>query len=134
MFNVVMLIFPEGKTQKFCKLTIKIFLLIYIMNNAFFSGSIDLGEYIDDMPSYKASYEREISIRNMDVEFIEKINADMFGGEEVIREITVLFGEDSKINTEVALNKLLNIDETKKLKSRIAEIFKISEENIMIDL
>lgn len=132
MFNIIMIIFPEGKTQKFCRITIKIFIMIYILDNIFLNGSIDLN-MLHDIPSINSSYEREVSVSNIDQNFIDSINIAQFEGDDVVKNITLNFTEDMNIKAVVTLNKLLSMDEVNKLKTHIAEIFQISSDNIDID-
>lgn len=131
MFNIIMIIFPEGKTQKFCRITIKIFIMIYILDNIFLNGSIDLN-ILKDIPLYDSSYEREVSINSIDQNFIDSINEDQFKGDDVVKNITLNFTEDMDIKAVVTLNKLLSMDEINRLKTDIAEIFQISSDNIYI--
>lgn len=131
MFNIIMIIFPEGKTQKFCRITIKIFIMIYILDNIFLNGSIDLN-LINDIPLKKSSYEREVSINSVDRNFIDSINENQFEGDDVVENITLNFTEDMNVKAVVTLNKLLSMDEINKLKTDIAEIFQISSDNINI--
>lgn len=132
MFNIIMIIFPEGKTQKFCRITIKIFIMIYILDNIFLNGSIELN-MLHDIPSINSSYEREVSVSNIDQNFIDSINVAQFEGDDVVKNITLNFTEDMNIKAVVTLNKLLSMDEVNKLKTHIAEIFQISSDNIDID-
>jgi len=134
MFNLIMIIFPEGKTQKYCKLTIKIFIIIYIINNIFFKGSIMFDEFIKGMPENTYSYEREINIRNVDEDLVNTINDNIFNGEDVIKNIVINFTDDLDLKAIVTLNKFLEDDQVNNLKSDIAEIFKISADNIEINL
>lgn len=132
IFNIIMIIFPEGKTQKFCRISIKIFIMFYIFDNIFFNGSIELG-FIGNMPTTSSSfYEREVSLQNVDQKFIDSLNKDNYQGEEVIKNISLSFTENMNIKAKVYLNKLLNIDEVNDLKQNIAEIFQISSDNIDI--
>lgn len=132
MFNIIMIIFPEGKTQKFCRITIKIFIMIYILDNIFLNGRIDLN-MLHDLPSIDSTYEREVSIRNIDQNFIDSINKNQFEGDDVVKNITLNFTENMNIKAVVTLNKLLSMDEINKLKTDIAEIFQISSDNIDIE-
>jgi len=134
LFNVMMIIFPEGKTQKYCKLTVKIFIIIYIINNIFFKANIVVDEFMSNIPQNTYSYEREINIQNADREFIKAINKNNYEGEEVIKDIVLNFTDDLNIKAVITLNKYLDNDATNKLKSDLAEIFKINSENIEIDL
>lgn len=131
MFNIIMIIFPEGKTQKFCRISIKIFIMIYILDNIFLNGSIDVS-ILDNMPSNSSYYEREVSIQNVEQEFIDSLNKDNFNGEKVINSISLSFTEGMDIKAVVTLNKLLSFDEINELKKDIADIFKMSSDNIDI--
>jgi len=132
MFNIIMIIFPEGKTQKFCRITIKIFIMIYILDNIFLNGRIDL-DLLKNVPMNSSSYEREVSITSIDESFIDTINQNHFEGDDVVKNITLNFTEDMNFKAVVSLNKLLSIDEINKLKTDVAEIFKISSDNIIIE-
>lgn len=134
MFNLMMIIFPEGKTQKYCKLTIKIFIIIYIINNIFFKGSIMFDEFMNNIPETTCAYEREINIQNIDREFIDSINNNYFEGKDVINDIVINFTDDLNIKAIVTLNNFIDSNETTQIKSKVAEIFKIGTENIEIDL
>lgn len=134
MFNLIMIIFPEGKTQKYCKLTIKIFIIIYIINNIFFKGSIMFDEFLKSMPENTYTYEREINIKNVDDELINSINEDIFMGEDVIKNIVINFTDELNIKAIITTNKFLDNDEINNLKSDIAIIFKIDTENVEINI
>jgi len=131
MFNIIMIIFPEGKTQKFCRISIKIFIMIYILDNIFLNGSIDV-DILENIPTYSSSYEREVSIKSVDRDFIDSLNKNNYQGEEVIKNIELSFTESMNIKAKVTLNKLLSSDEVDELKKDIAEIFQISSDNIDI--
>lgn len=131
MFNIIMIIFPEGKTQKFCRITIKIFIMIYILDNIFLNGSIDLNR-LKDIPLKDFSYEREVSVNNIDQNFIDSINENQFEGDDVVKNITLNFTENMDVKAVVELNKLLSMDEINKLKTDLAEIFQISSDDVYI--
>ncbi|MDW5300327.1 MAG: hypothetical protein SA378_09340 [Sedimentibacter sp.] len=131
MFNVIMIIFPEGRTQKFCRISIKIFIMIYVLNNIFLNGGIDL-KMLENMPSVSSYYEREAIIKSVDQEFIDELNKNNYDGEEVIKNIELSFTESMYVKVKITLNKLLSIDEVNELKRDIAEIFQISSDNIDI--
>jgi len=132
MFNIIMIIFPEGKTQKFCRITIKIFIMIYILDNIFLNGSIDL-KVLGDIPSIDSSYEREVSIGGIDRNFIELINVNLFDGEDVVKNITLNFTENMDVKAVVSLNKFISNEEVIRLKAHISEICKVSSDNIEIE-
>lgn len=131
MFNIIMIVFPEGKTQKFCRITIKIFIMIYILDNIFLNGRIDLN-FLDDMQLDNMRYEREISVSSIDDNFVFSINEDNFEGDDVIESIDIKFNEHMDYVAVITLNKLLSMDEIDKLKTDMAEIFKTSKDNIII--
>ncbi|WP_312698897.1 hypothetical protein [Sedimentibacter sp.] len=131
MFNIIMIIFPEGKTQKFCRIAIKIFIMIYILDNIFFNGSININIF-DDLPSLESSYEREMTLSSIDEDLIKSINKNYFEGDDVVKSISLSFTEDMDIKAEITLNKLLSFDEASVLKTNIADILDIESENIYI--
>lgn len=126
-----MVIFPEGKTQKFCRITIKIFIMIYILDNIFLSGGMDF-KMFEEIPTIDSSYEREVSINNVDQNFIDSINENEFEGDDVVKNITLKFTDDMEFNAVVELNKLLSMDEKSNLKTRVAEIFQISFDKVYL--
>jgi len=126
-----MIVFPEGKTQKFCRITIKIFIMIYILDNIFLNGRIDLN-LLDDIGFSETSYEREVNISSIDENFIDSINETHFEGDDVVKNIDLNFTENMNFNVEVTLNKLLSSDEINRLKTEVAEIFQVSSDNIII--
>ncbi|NYB73511.1 hypothetical protein [Sedimentibacter sp.] len=131
MFNIIMIIFPEGKTQKFCRIAIKIFIMIYILDNIFLNGSININ-ILSDLPVLETNYEREVTLSSIDDDIIESINKDYFEGDDVVKSISLSFTEDMDIKAEITLNKLLSFDEANVLKTNIADIFHIESENIYI--
>ncbi len=132
MFNIIMIIFPEGKTQKFCRITIKIFIMIYILNNIFLNGSIDFNSIVD-IPANDLSYEREVSVSNIDRDFIDSINENLFEGSAVVKNITLNFTENMDVKAVVELNKLFNMDEIDTLKTNLAEMLNIGSDDISIE-
>src|SRR5690554_5137378 len=86
IFNLIMIIFPEGKTQKFCRISIKILIMIFILDNIFLSGSLNLNLLkTSDVPAYQ----REVNVSSISPEIIDSINAANFQGEEVVSNITL---------------------------------------------
>jgi hypothetical protein len=106
--------------------------MIYILDNIFLNGSIDLNR-LQDIPSKDFSYEREVSVNSIDQNFIDSINENQFEGDDVVKSITFNFTENMDVKAVVVLNKLLSMDEINKLKSRLAEIFQISSDNIYVE-
>ncbi len=131
MFNIIMIIFPDGKTQKFCRISIKIFIMIYILDNIFLNGSININ-LLNDLSTMETSYEREVTLSSVDSNFIDTINKDYFEGDDVVKNISLNFTEDMNIRAVITLSKLLSMDEVNVLKTNIADIFHISEDNIYI--
>lgn len=131
MFNIIMIIFPEGKTQKFCRIAIKIFIMIYILDNIFLNGSININ-LLNDLSTLETSYEREVTLSSIDRTFIDSINKDYFEGDDVVKNISLNFTEDMDIRAVVTLNKLLSIDEVNELKTNIADIFHINFKDVYV--
>ncbi len=132
--NLIMIIFPEGKTQKYCKLIIKLFLFIYIFNSIVLRGTISLDKFLDF--SFKgielSSYEREISLVESEKEFITLINKDLYKGEEVIKNIKIIFTNEMELTVTVYLNHSLDLEEQESLKINISNIFNINSESVKI--
>jgi len=125
IFNLIMIIFPEGKTQKFCRISIKLLIMIFILDNIFLSGSMNINLLkAADVPVYQ----REIRVNSPEV--IDSINETNFPGEEVVSNITLSFNEDMEISARVNLRRLPANDEINKLKENIAEIFQLNSDNI----
>ncbi len=136
--NLIMIIFPEGKTQKYCKLVIKLFLFIYIINSLVLRGTISLDEFLDfsfrsiDNSGYAENYEREINLAESEKGFITLINEDLYNGEEVIKNITLIFTDEMELTVRVYLNKALDMEGQEDLKINVSNIFNISSENVKI--
>ena len=130
----MMIVFPEGKTQKYCKLIIKIYIIIYVINNLFFNQVYMLDSLIEDIPQFDTGYKREINLKNVNKEYIDSINEANFGSEEVIMDIVITFTDDMNIKAKVIVNKYLNTDQITKLKVDISTAFNISENSIEIIL
>lgn len=131
MFNITMIIFPDGKTQKFCRISLKIFIMIYVLDNIFLNGSIDIS-LLKNLSSGDASYEREVLINNVDSSFIDSINKDLFDGREAVKKISLNFTDGMNLKAIIDINIPLNSDETNKLKNHMADIFHMSTEDIYI--
>ena len=125
IFNLIMIIFPEGKTQKFCRISIKLLIMIFILDNIFLSGSLNINLLkTTDVPSYQ----REVNVNSPEI--IDSINKAIFRGEDVVSNITLSFNEDMEISAEVSLKRLPGNDELNELKENIAEIFQLNSDNI----
>lgn len=133
IFNVMMIVFPEGKTQKYCRFIIKIFIIIYVINNIFFRGSIALDEFLNTEKQDVFQYQRELTIKSADREIIDSLNEKNYGKEEVIRDIVLSFTDTMDIKAVVKLNKYLSYEEINRLKISVSEIFNIEKENILIE-
>ena len=132
--NIIMIIFPEGKTQKYCRLVIKLFLFIYIINSIVLRGTISLDKFLDfNLQGVKSQdFEREINLAESEKNFIELINKDLYEGEEVIKNIKIIFTEDMELTVTVYLNQTLDLNEQEVLKISISDIFNIDSENVKI--
>ena len=130
IFNLIMIIFPEGKTQKFCRISIKLLIIIFVIDNIFLNGSMNANfQGTADVPAYQ----REVSISGISPEIIDTMNKENFQGEEVISTIILKFTEDMEISAIVYVRKMIGNDESNKLKSNIAEIFQLDSDNIEIN-
>jgi hypothetical protein len=130
IFNLIMIIFPEGKTQKFCRISIKLLIIIFILDNIFLNGRMNVSlPVIADAPAYQ----REVNVKSISPEIIDTINIENFQGEEVVSNITLSFTEDMEITAIVYLRKMIGNEELDKLKLNIAEIFQLNSDNIDIN-
>jgi len=131
IFNLIMIIFPEGKTQKFCRISIKLLIIIFILDNIFLNGRMNVSlPVIADAPAYQ----REVNVKSISPEIIDTINKENFQEEEeVVSNITLSFTEDMEITAIVYLRKMIGNEELDKLKSNIAEIFQLNSDNIDIN-
>ncbi len=129
IFNLIMIIFPEGKTQKFCRISIKLLIIIFVLDNIFLNGSMNV-----NLPerTQAPSYEREVNINSISPEIIDTINNENFQGEEVISNISLSFTKDMEMSAYVYVKRILGSDEINKLKLNIAEIFQLKTDNIDI--
>ena len=118
-----MMIFPEGKTQKFCRISVKILIMIYILDNIFLNGSIDLSSFNKkEVPVYQ----REISVKKISPEIIDVINED-FENRDVVSNITLSFTDDMEMHAYVVLNRIIGNEELNVLKEKIADIFQLTD-------
>jgi len=133
-----MIIFPEGKTGKYCRIVIKLFLFIYIFNSLVLKAAISLDDFFDfnfdsmENQLSNKNYEREIRLSESEKSFISLINKDLYEGEEVIKDISLIFADEMKLTVKVYINKTLDMKEQDSLKSNISNIFKVDSENVEI--
>lgn len=136
--NLVMIIFPEGKTGKYCRIVIKLFLFIYIFNSLVLKAAISLDDFFDfdfnntENQSSNENYKREIKLSESEKSFIALVNQDLFEGEEVIKDIILIFAEEMELTVKVYINKTLDLNEQDNLKANISNIFKVNSENVEI--
>lgn len=129
IFNLIMIIFPEGKTQKFCRISIKLLIIIFILDNIFLNGSMNVKLPVTtEVPAFQ----REVNVKSISPEIIESINKENFQG-EVVSNIILRFQEDMQISAIVNLRKMIGKDELDRLKSNIAEIFQLNSDKIEIN-
>ncbi len=127
IFNLIMIIFPEGKTQKFCRISIKLLIMIFILDNIFLSGRLNMSLFkISDIPAYQ----REVNVSSISPEIIDSINKENFQDQEVVTSMALSFNEDMEMTAKVYLNRILGNDEINNLKANIAEIFQLKSDNI----
>jgi len=133
-----MIIFPEGKTGKYCRIVIKLFLFIYIFNSLVLKAAISLDDFFDfnfdsmENQLSNKNYEREIRLSESEKSFISLINKDLYEGEEVIKDISLIFADEMKLTVKVYINKTLDMKEQDSLKNNISNIFKVDSENVEI--
>lgn len=133
-FNLIVIVFPEGKTQKYCKLVIKLFLFIYIFNIVLLKGSISLDNLLDiDFPVYNnTKYQREVNFLETHANFIRSINRDVFDDKEVIKNIIVKFTNDMKLDLTIYIHDYLTFEERELLLKSVSKIFNTEIKNIEI--
>ena len=129
IFNLIMIIFPEGKTQKFCRISIKLLIMIFILDNIFLSGTLNMSLF---KISHVPAYQREVNVSSISPEIIDSINKDNFQDQEVVSSIALSFTENMEMTAKVYLNRMVGNDEINKLKANIAEIFQLNSDNIEI--
>lgn len=129
IFNLIMIIFPEGKTQKFCRISIKLLIMIFILDNIFLSGSLNMSLF---KISHVPAYQREVNVSSISPEIIDSINKDNFQDQEVVSSIALSFTENMEMTAKVYINRMVGNDEINKLKANIAEIFQLNSDNIEI--
>jgi hypothetical protein len=133
-----MIIFPEGKTGKYCRIVIKLFLFIYIFNSLVLKAAISLDDFFDfdfsntENQVSNENYQREIKLSESEESFIALINENLYEGEGVIKDIILIFAEEMKLTVKVYINKSLDIDEQDDLKASISDIFNVNRENVEI--
>ena len=64
--------------------------------------------------------------------FLALINEELFEGEEVIKEIILIFDEKMVLTVVVYINKSIDSNEEDSLKASISDVFKVNSENIEI--
>ena len=125
IFNLIMLIFPEGKTQKFCSISIKTLIMIFILDNIILNGSIDL-DILN--PKDTIVYEREINVSALSQDMVDSVN-NMLGRGETVKDIILCFTDSMDMKANVVLYDTYGVD-TDELRVIIAEIFNLNDDNI----
>lgn len=129
VFNLIMIIFPDGKTQKFSRNTIKIFIMIYILDNIFLNGSINT-KLLYSSSGLTTGYERSINIKSLDNGFIDELNSDKFNGEDVIDGITLNFDQDMNIKAKIYIKESINLGKREEVLKYLSDVLKVSSDNI----
>lgn len=129
IFNLIMIIFPEGKTQKFCRISIKLLIMIFILDNVFLSGNLDINPF---KTTEAPVYQREVNVKNISPQLIDSINQTNFQGEEVVSDMIISLTENMEMSLRVNLLRMVENDELNKLKINLAEIFQLKSDNIEI--
>lgn len=127
IFNLIMIVFPEGKTQKFCRISIKILIMIFILDNIFLSGSLNLN-LLKAEPA--PAYEREVNVKSISPQILASINASHFQDEEVVSNISLTFSSSMEMTARVYLTRMLDDDALNKLKINLAEIFQLDPDKV----
>ncbi|HRC79952.1 MAG TPA: hypothetical protein PLF27_01065 [Sedimentibacter sp.] len=128
IFNLIMIVFPDGKTQKFCRISIKLLIMIFILDNIFLKGSLN----VNFLESTEApAYEREVNLNSPEI--IDFLNKEIFGGEEVVSDIILSFNKEMEVSASIYIRRMLGNDETHMLKASLAEILQVKRDNIQIN-
>ncbi|HOW22033.1 MAG TPA: hypothetical protein PLV23_00235 [Sedimentibacter sp.] len=128
IFNLIMIVFPDGKTQKFCRISIKLLIMIFILDNIFLKGSLN----VNFLESTEApAYEREVNLNSPEI--IDFLNKEIFGGEELVSDIILSFNKEMEVSASIYIRRMLGNDETHMLKASLAEILQVKRDNIQIN-
>ncbi|HHY99950.1 MAG TPA: hypothetical protein GYA03_02525 [Tissierellia bacterium] len=128
IFNLIMIVFPDGKTQKFCRISIKLLIMIFILDNIFLKGSLN----VNFLESTEApAYEREVNLNSPEI--IGFLNKEIFRGEEVVSDIILSFNKEMEVSASIYIRRMLGNDETHMLKASLAEILQVKRDNIQIN-
>lgn len=133
--NFIILIFPDGKTQRYCKLLIRIYIMAYILTSLVKIESFNLNDFFNnDYFEYNKDdidYERNIDIGSIyDEEIVESIQYKAFNNKVNIIDILAYY--DNELKVKIIVNKNLSKDEISYGISEIAKLFEIDINNIDI--
>ena len=128
IFNLIMIVFPDGKTQKFCRISIKLLIMIFILDNIFLKGSLNVN-FLDSKEA--PAYEREINLNSPEI--IGFLNKEIFRGEEVVSDIILSFTKEMEVSASLYLRRMIGNDEADRLKTCLAEILQVKKDNIRIN-
>lgn len=96
-----------------------------------------MDEFLDEFSlseKCKPPYEREISLNNIQGDFIKLLNESNFEGDDVVKNIILRFTDDMNVSAVVYTRRGLNYDEAEQIRSNISEVFKINVKNIDISM
>lgn len=133
-FNFIVIIFPEGKAQKYCKILIRIYIVVYILGSIIKSGDFNIyNPFADiiDSDEINEKYTRELNFGSInDNEIMNVLEKEIFNDE--ISVIDVILNYDNDIKFIVKINKRLNEKEKSQAVIKIAQAFKIDSDSISI--
>lgn len=133
--NFIILIFPDGKTQRYCKLLIRIYIMAYILSSLVRIENINLNDFFNnDYFKYnqnEVDYERSIDIGTIyDEEIVKTIKTKAFNNKVNIIDILAYY--DNELKVKIIINKKLSKDEISYSINEIAKLFEININNINI--
>lgn len=130
--NLIILIFPEGKTQKYCKLVIRIYIVVYLFSSIIKSFDFNINEILDskEFNTDMTEFERNLNIDINDKEIIDLIESKAFNNKVNVLEVIANYDNDFKIT--IKINKRLDKDELSYGVNEAANILEINSKNINI--
>lgn len=133
--NFIILIFPEGKTQRYCKLLIRIYIMAYILTSLVKVENFKIDDFFNsnylDYNKEDINYERSIDIGSIyDEKIVDTIKSKAFNNKVNIIDIMAYY--DNELKVTVKVNKKLTKDESYYSMNEIAKLFEININNIDI--
>lgn len=130
--NLIILIFPEGKTQKYCKLVIRIYIVVYLFSSVVksFDFNIDNFMNVNDFDYNTIEIERNLNININDKKIIDLIESKAFDNNVDVLEVIAKYDNDFKIT--IKINKRMNKDELNIAIKEAAKILEVESKNVNI--